>query len=81
MDILFGAIKVGEVIHAGFYSTNKVMCLAELKMDDTFSIKSNMRFLFKKVLVGDPYLEIIIDSAKTMHAIDLSTSDTLICNN
>lgn len=78
MDILFETRKVGSLYK--IQPINAKECIGKLKMNDSFVLKANMIFYYKKVFIGDPYLDILIDSSKIYSDKTLSIRDTIIAN-
>lgn len=78
MDILLKTVKVGSLYE--IQPINNKECIGRLKMKDSFVVKANMIFYFKKVFVGDPYIDILIDSSKASLDMTLSIKDTIIGN-
>jgi ABC-type transporter Mla subunit MlaD len=70
--------KVGQLDE--IISTDTTGCITRLIIDEKFVLNSSMNFVFRKVFIGDSYLEIVIDSSKLKTNKKLSMKDTIIAN-
>ncbi len=55
-------------------------CLGKATFDNGFIVKKGMKFNYYPVLVGDPYLEIQLDSTVKNFESPISIKDTIIVN-
>jgi hypothetical protein len=77
-EVILSKVKVAAVNDLRVVSGEG--CLAKLLPENDFKLTSAMVFYYKEVMVGDPYVEIVMDSSKITTQRAISSGDTLIVN-